>query len=43
VFPDQQQLARLFEQTGFEQVGFRNLSFGIACLHSGTRPAQDAI
>jgi len=38
VFPDQQQLAHLFEQAGFEQVTYRNLSFGIACLHSGSRP-----
>jgi len=42
VFPDQQQLATLFEQAGFEQVTFRNLSFGIACLHSGTRPDTHA-
>jgi demethylmenaquinone methyltransferase/2-methoxy-6-polyprenyl-1,4-benzoquinol methylase len=42
VFPDQQQLARLFEQAGFEQITFRNLSCGIACLHSGTRPGAHA-
>ena len=42
VFPDQQQLATLFEQAGFGQVTFRNLSFGIACLHSGTRPGTRA-
>ncbi len=42
VFPDQRQLATLFEQAGFEQVSYRNLSFGIACLHSGTRPGTHA-
>jgi len=42
VFPAQQQLAGLFEQAGFEQVCYRNLSFGIACLHSGTRPGTHA-
>jgi len=34
-FPDQQEMKRLFEQVGFEQVGIHNLSFGIACVHSG--------
>ena len=34
-FPDQREMQNLFEQAGFEQVDFRNLSFGIACVHSG--------
>jgi demethylmenaquinone methyltransferase/2-methoxy-6-polyprenyl-1,4-benzoquinol methylase len=37
-FPDQQAFAGLIERVGFEQVRFRNLSFGIACVHTGVRP-----
>jgi demethylmenaquinone methyltransferase / 2-methoxy-6-polyprenyl-1,4-benzoquinol methylase len=36
-FPDQQELARRMEAAGFEQVTVRNLSGGIAALHSGWR------
>lgn len=36
-FPDQQSLATQMEAAGFERVGFRNLSGGIAALHSGWR------
>jgi ubiquinone/menaquinone biosynthesis C-methylase UbiE len=28
----------MIEQAGFADVAYRNLSFGIACIHSGTRP-----
>jgi demethylmenaquinone methyltransferase/2-methoxy-6-polyprenyl-1,4-benzoquinol methylase len=38
-FPDQRALAALMEARGFTGVAWRNLSFGIACLHSGSRPA----
>ena len=41
VFPDQRELCALFEQAGFGSVAYRNLSFGIACIHSGTRPPAD--
>jgi ubiquinone/menaquinone biosynthesis C-methylase UbiE len=27
------------QQAGFGDVRYRNLSFGIACIHVGTRPA----
>jgi demethylmenaquinone methyltransferase / 2-methoxy-6-polyprenyl-1,4-benzoquinol methylase len=34
-FPDQETFAGMIRQAGFEQVGWRNLSMGIAALHSG--------
>jgi demethylmenaquinone methyltransferase/2-methoxy-6-polyprenyl-1,4-benzoquinol methylase len=34
-FPDQEAFAGMIRQAGFGQVRFRNLSFGIAALHSG--------
>lgn len=37
-FPDQQELCRIMEQAGLEQVAYHNLSFGIACIHSGIKP-----
>ncbi len=36
-FPDQRAMAELIEAAGFTGVAYRNLSFGIACIHSGTR------
>jgi demethylmenaquinone methyltransferase / 2-methoxy-6-polyprenyl-1,4-benzoquinol methylase len=36
-FPPQRQLARMMEDAGLEQVRFRNLTGGIAALHSGWR------
>lgn len=38
-FPDQRAFKTLIEQAGFVDVGYRNLSFGIAAIHTGTRPA----
>jgi demethylmenaquinone methyltransferase/2-methoxy-6-polyprenyl-1,4-benzoquinol methylase len=38
-FPDQRDFARLIEAAGFGEVTWRNLSFGIACIHIGVRPA----
>lgn len=37
-FPDQQELCHLMQQAGLEQASYRNLSFGIACIHSGVKP-----
>lgn len=37
-FPDQKQLASMMNDVGFDQVGFENLSGGIAALHMGRRP-----
>jgi demethylmenaquinone methyltransferase/2-methoxy-6-polyprenyl-1,4-benzoquinol methylase len=37
-FPDQSQLSLLMEQAGFVQVGYENLTGGIAALHMGQRP-----
>ncbi len=34
-FPDQETFADMIRAAGFEQVGYRNLSMGIAALHSG--------
>ena len=34
-FPDQQTFADMIGDAGFEQVKYRNLSMGIAALHSG--------
>jgi demethylmenaquinone methyltransferase/2-methoxy-6-polyprenyl-1,4-benzoquinol methylase len=36
-FPDQRTFRRLIEDAGFSDVRWRNLSFGIACIHVGTR------
>jgi demethylmenaquinone methyltransferase / 2-methoxy-6-polyprenyl-1,4-benzoquinol methylase len=41
-FPDQRAFQALIEAAGFEQVSYRNLSLGIACIHVGTRPALAA-
>ena len=37
-FPDQQTLASLMQEAGFENVRFTNLTGGVAALHMGTRP-----
>ena len=37
-FPDQAGFAILMQQAGLAEVHWENLSFGIACLHFGTRP-----
>ncbi|WP_118135868.1 bifunctional demethylmenaquinone methyltransferase/2-methoxy-6-polyprenyl-1,4-benzoquinol methylase UbiE [Oceanicella sp. SM1341] len=34
-FPDQESFAAMIREAGFEQVRYRNLSMGIAALHSG--------
>jgi len=34
-FPDQARFAAMIEAAGFDLVKYRNLSQGIACLHSG--------
>jgi demethylmenaquinone methyltransferase / 2-methoxy-6-polyprenyl-1,4-benzoquinol methylase len=36
-FPDQKRLAALMREAGFEEVGYRNLTGGIAALHTGAR------
>lgn len=37
-FPDQDELAFLMNEAGFEKISFQNLTGGIAALHLGTRP-----
>lgn len=39
-FPDQREMAGLMRRAGFARVDWRNLSMGIACLHSGVKPAS---
>jgi len=39
-FPDQKRLAEMMREAGFEAVGYRNLTGGIAALHTGARPAR---
>jgi demethylmenaquinone methyltransferase/2-methoxy-6-polyprenyl-1,4-benzoquinol methylase len=34
-FPDQDMFLSMLRQAGFENAKYRNLSMGIACLHSG--------
>ncbi len=41
-FPDQRSFKALLEQAGFADVSYRNLSFGIACIHAGSKPAAVA-
>jgi demethylmenaquinone methyltransferase/2-methoxy-6-polyprenyl-1,4-benzoquinol methylase len=36
-FPDQKAFTRLIERAGFERVRYRNLTGGIAAIHSGWR------
>jgi len=39
-FPEQEMLKRRFEEAGFEDVHYKNLSFGIACIHLGFKPSN---
>ena len=36
-FPDQKNLVKMMEETGFSEVEYKNLTGGIAALHTGTR------
>jgi demethylmenaquinone methyltransferase/2-methoxy-6-polyprenyl-1,4-benzoquinol methylase len=36
-FPDQQKLAAMMESAGFDEIAYKNLTGGIAAIHSGTR------
>ena len=36
-FPDQQETVQMMERAGLTDVKYKNLSFGIACLHTGTK------
>ncbi len=37
-FPDQETFKGILEAAGFQDIRYRNLSFGIACIHIATRP-----
>jgi demethylmenaquinone methyltransferase/2-methoxy-6-polyprenyl-1,4-benzoquinol methylase len=39
-FPDQARLAAMMREAGFENVEYRNLTGGIAAMHSGARPGD---
>ncbi|MCK5662295.1 MAG: class I SAM-dependent methyltransferase [Thiotrichaceae bacterium] len=39
-FPDQEEMKSLIEQAGFSKVSYRNLFFGIACIHTGNNESQ---
>ncbi len=39
-FPDQEEMKTLMEEAGLSDVNYRNLSFGIACLHIATKPTR---
>lgn len=41
-FPDQAAFAGSIRRAGFAEVGWRDLSFGIACIHRGVRPVEGA-
>jgi demethylmenaquinone methyltransferase/2-methoxy-6-polyprenyl-1,4-benzoquinol methylase len=41
-FPDQEEMKSLMEVAGFRNVSYRNLSCGIACLHTGTATGEAA-
>jgi len=36
-FPDQEQMKAIIERSGFADVRYRNLMFGIACVHAATK------
>jgi demethylmenaquinone methyltransferase/2-methoxy-6-polyprenyl-1,4-benzoquinol methylase len=38
-FPDQAEMKAIMERAGFADVRYRNLTFGIACIHVGTKAA----
>jgi demethylmenaquinone methyltransferase / 2-methoxy-6-polyprenyl-1,4-benzoquinol methylase len=42
-FPDQRAFQALMEQAGFVGVKYRNLSFGIACIHHGSKPTHPVL
>lgn len=37
-FPNQEEMKALLERAGYVNVDYRNLSFGIACIHTGAKP-----
>lgn len=39
-FPGQREFAGMMQGAGFSEVTWENLSFGIACLHFGSRPHE---
>ena len=39
-FPHQEEMKQHMEDAGFVSVTYQNLSFGIACIHAGTKPGH---
>jgi demethylmenaquinone methyltransferase/2-methoxy-6-polyprenyl-1,4-benzoquinol methylase len=40
-FPDQRSFAQMVGEAGFGEVRWRNVSFGIACIHTGRKPITE--
>ncbi|MCZ4306296.1 class I SAM-dependent methyltransferase [Zoogloeaceae bacterium G21618-S1] len=40
-FPDQRAFAQMVTEAGFGEVRWRNVSFGIACIHTGRKPKTE--
>jgi demethylmenaquinone methyltransferase/2-methoxy-6-polyprenyl-1,4-benzoquinol methylase len=40
-FPDQEKLSAMMSEAGFTDVGFENLTGGVAALHTGRRGGTD--
>ena len=38
-FPDQEEMKSIMQESGFIDVNYSNVSFGIACIHIGTKPS----
>lgn len=36
-FPDQEEMKQIMQDTGFTDVNYQNVTFGIACIHIGTK------
>jgi demethylmenaquinone methyltransferase / 2-methoxy-6-polyprenyl-1,4-benzoquinol methylase len=41
-FPDQIAFKQLIDQAGFRDSSYRNMTFGVACLHSATKSVLSA-
>ncbi|MBT0963729.1 class I SAM-dependent methyltransferase [Denitromonas iodatirespirans] len=41
-FPDQRAFAQMVRDAGFDTVRWRNVSFGIACIHTATKATREA-
>ncbi len=42
-FPDQEAMKNMMQKTGFNDVHYHNVSFGIASIHIGTKPLTETV